>query len=63
MSDQVGGEPAVHWKFAVKTAYLKAIMLAGCMEYAKPKALLSGFAESTLVSLLKKFMPELFPEE
>ena len=38
-------------------------MLAGCMEYAKPKALLSGFAESTLVLLLKKFMPELFPAE
>ena len=36
-------------------------MLASCMEYAKPKALLD-FAEQTLSTLLKKVLPELFPD-
>ena len=49
--DGIDGEPSLHWKFAVKAAYLKAVMLASCMEYAKPKALLD-FAEKKLSTLL-----------
>ena len=51
------------WKFAVKAAYLKAIMLAGQMEFAKPKRLMFEFAEPVLQKLLKKFAPEIFPNQ
>ena len=56
-------EPQLHWKFAVKAAHVKAVMLANCMEYAIPKRIMWDFAEPVLVRLLKKFVPELFPEE
>ena len=35
-------------------------MLAGCMEYAKPKRLMQEFAEPILVRLLKKYIPDIF---
>jgi len=56
-------DPKMFWKFAVKAAYLKAVMLASCMEFAKPKRLMNEFAEPVLVELLKKFIPEIFKAE
>ena len=56
-------EPRTFWKFAVKAAYLKATMLANCMEYAKGKRLMFEFAEPVLIRLLQKFTPEIFKAE
>lgn len=56
-------EPKAFWKFAVKAAYLKVAMLAGCMEFSKPKRLMFEFAEPVLVAILKKFVPEIFTAE
>ena len=53
----------MYWKFAVKAAHLKSLMLAYCMEYAKPKRLMHEFAEPTLVKILKHFIPDLFTAE
>ena len=54
-------KPKAFWKFAVKAAYIKAVALATCMEFAKPKRLMQEFAEPTLAKLLRQFYPELFP--
>ena len=59
----VTSEPRTFWKFAVKAAYLKATMLAHCMEYAKGKRLMFEFAEPVLIKLLQKFIPEIFKAE
>ena len=56
-------EPKLYWKFAVKAAHLKVTMLANCMEFSKPKRLMYEFAEPVLVTLLKKFMPDIFTAE
>ena len=47
----------------MKAAHLKVTMLALCMEFAKSKRLMFDFAEPVLVTLLKKFTPELFNSE
>ena len=47
----------------MKAAHLKVTMLAGCMEYSKPKRLMYEFAEPVLVAVLKKFVPEIFKAE
>ena len=47
----------ISWKFAVKAAYLKSTMLAGQMEFAKPKQLMTEFAKPVLLRILKKFKP------
>ena len=44
----------------MKAAYLKSLMLTTVMEFAKPKRIMSEFAEPVLVALLKKYMPEIF---
>lgn len=51
--------PQMHWKFAVKATYLKVLMLAGAMEFAKPKNLMVSYAKPLLIRILKQFMPEL----
>ena len=56
-------QPKTYWKFAVKACYLKVIMLANCMEYAKPKRMMYEFAEPVLLKLLKHFVPEIFQAE
>ena len=56
-------EPKLYWKFAVKAAHLKVTMLANCMEFSKPKRIMFEFAEPVLITLLKKFMPEIFSAE
>ena len=56
-------EPKAYWKFAVKAAYLKVLLLSGCMEFSKPKRIMHEFAEPVLVMILKKFAPEIFKAE
>ena len=56
-------EPKTYWKFAVKACHLKCVMLALCMEYAKPKRLMHEFAEPLLIKILQKFLPEIFKAE
>ena len=47
----------------MKAAHLKVVMLAGCMEYSKPKRLMYEFAEPVLVAILKHFVPEIYKAE
>jgi hypothetical protein len=52
-------QPQLWWKFALKAAYIKTILLGAVMEFAKPKALFEGFIKSTLIKFLKHFATEL----
>ena len=63
MEKKEESEAKIYWKFAVKACHLKAIMLAYCMEYAKPKRMMFEFAEPVLVMILKKFLPEVYANE
>ena len=56
-------KPKEAWKFAIKATYVKAIALATCMEFAKPKKMMQEFAEPLLVKFLKHFSPQSFPSE
>lgn len=51
-----------YWKFAMKASFIKAIMLATCMEFKAPKELLTGFACDLTKRLLATFYPELFEQ-
>ena len=59
-TQQDPSEPKAYWKFAIKAAHLKVIMLAGCMEFSKPKRIMYEFAEPVLKALLKQFVPDIF---
>ena len=61
--EETTSEAKIFWKFAVKACHLKAIILAYCMEYAKPKRMMFEFAEPVLVMILKKFLPEVYTDE
>ena len=52
-SSKTPADPQTWWKFAVKAAYLKATMLANCLEINKPKRLIFDFAEPVLAMCLK----------
>ena len=55
--------PKAYWKFAIKAAYLKVVLLAGCMEFSKPKRIMCEFAEPVLIAFLRRFVPEIFRAE
>ena len=55
--------PKAYWKFAIKAAYLKVVLLSGCMEFSKPKRIMYEFAEPVLIAFLKHHAPEIFKAE
>jgi hypothetical protein len=54
LSDEI---PKKWWKFAVKAAYIKVVILAACMEFKSPKALMLTFALPTIKTIVEKLMP------
>lgn len=53
------GTPEPWWKFAVKAAYVRIQVLAGCMEFATPKKIMEEFVQPALDKINKKFFPQL----
>jgi hypothetical protein len=50
--------PQPWWKFAVKACYIRIVILASCMEFATPKALIENFVAEMITKLVEHFFKD-----